>query len=38
MEDSELMEISMRIVPDNEENYKVNAEYIQEEMREDKGS
>ena len=36
MEDSELMEKSMRIVPDNEENYKVDAEHIQEEMREDK--
>lgn len=38
MEDSELMEESMRIVPDNEENYKVDAEHIQEEMREDKES
>ncbi len=38
VEDSELMEISMRIVPDNEENYKVDAEHNQEEMREDKGS
>ena len=37
-EDSELMEESMRIVPDNEENYKVDAEHIQEEMREDKES
>ena len=36
MEDSGLMEESMRIVPDNEENYKVDAEHIQEEMREDK--
>lgn len=38
MEDSELMEESMRVVPDNEENYKVDAEHIQEEMREDKES
>ena len=37
-EDSELMEESMRIVPDNEENYKVDAEHIQEEMHEDKES
>ncbi len=37
-EDSELMEESMRIVPDDEENYKVDAEHIQEEMREDKES
>ena len=37
-EDSDLMEESMRIVPDNEENYKVDAEHIQEEMREDKES
>ncbi len=36
MEDSDLMEESMRIVSDNEENYKVDAEHIQEEMREDK--
>lgn len=35
-DDSELMEESMRIVPDDEENYKVDAEHIQEEMREDK--
>ncbi len=38
MEDSDLMEESMRIVSDNEENYKVDAEHIQEEMREDKES
>ena len=37
-DDSELMEESMRIVPDDEENYKIDAEHIQEEMREDKES
>ncbi len=37
-DDSELMEESMRKVPDDEENYKVDAEHIQEEMREDKES
>ncbi len=33
-----LMEESLRIVPDNEENYMVDAKHIQEEMREDNGS
>ena len=37
-DDSDLMEESMRKVPDDEENYKVDAEHIQEEMREDKES
>ena len=35
---TQLMEESMRKVPDDEENYKVDAEHIQEEMREDKES
>jgi len=38
VEDWELMEESMKVVPENEENYKVEAEHIQEEMREDKES
>ncbi len=35
-EDSEEMEDSLRAGLDNEENYKMDAEHIQEEMREDK--
>lgn len=35
-EDSEEMEASMRSGLGNEENYKIDAEHIQEEMREDK--
>ena len=32
---SQLMKKSMRIISDNEESYKVDAEHIQDEMRED---